>query len=306
MSFTAQVKEEIVKKSGHKKSCCDYAELAGMLAYSAVFKESENGVVLQIAFENPDVAMRCFNLIRKLFGDIAAIGKKQYSEQHTLYKIKVGDIGQLLKNVGLTDADGIAFHVSPNITKNKCCRKAFLRGAFLGGGSVADPEKRYHFEFVTTHYLISEDMKQILETFDIHAKNVTRQGKYVTYLKDSEIICDLLTMLGAHSCVLEIYNTKVYKEINNQANRAANFDNANINKVVDAAMRQVSAIRRIETYRGLESLDEQLKEIAVLRLQNPDISMLELGQLLSPPIGKSGVNHRMRKLMNIADELREE
>lgn len=304
MSFTAQVKEEIIKKSVHRKGCCNYAELAGILAYSAVFKESGNGVVLQIVFENADVAMRCYNLIRKLFGNIATIEKKQYSTRHTLYKIKVADIRQLLQNVGLTDTDGVAFHVSPDITSQKCCRKAFVRGAFLGGGSIADPEKRYHFEFVTTHYLISEDMKQILETFHIHAKNVTRQSKYVTYLKDSEIICDLLTMMGAYSCVLDIYNTKIYKEIKNQANRVTNFESANITKVVDASIRQVEAIRTIEQKRGLESLDSPLQEIARLRLQNPDISMLELGQLLTPAIGKSGVNHRMRKLIDIADKLR--
>lgn len=250
--------------------------------------------------------MHCYNLIHKLFGDIASIERKQYKKRHTLFKIKVADIRQLLQTVGLTDTDGIAFHVSPDISSQKCCRKAFIQGAFLGGGSIADPEKRYHFEFVTTHYLISEDMKQILETFDIHAKNVTRQSKYVTYLKDSETICDLLTMMGSHSCVLDIYNTKIYKEIKNQANRVTNFESANITKVVDASIRQVEAIRTIEQYRGLESLEPQLEEIARLRLQNPDISMLELGQLLTPAIGKSGVNHRMRKLIDIADKLREE
>lgn len=306
MSFTAKVKEEIIKKSGHKRGCCNYAELAGILAYSAIFKENSDRFILQIAFENTTVAMRCFNLIHKLFGDIATIQKKQYSQKHIIYKINVADTRQLLQNVGLTDVDGIAFHVSPDITNQECCRRAFIRGAFLGGGTIADPEKRYHLEFVTTHFMISEDMKQILDTFSIHGKNVTRQSKYVTYLKDSEIICDILTMMGAHSCVMEIYNTKIYKEIKNQANRVTNFESANITKVVDASIKQVDAIRLIEKYRGLESLGPQLEETARLRIQNPDISMIELGKLLQPPIGKSGVNHRMRKLIEIADKLRGE
>ena len=182
----------------------------------------------------------------------------------------------------------------------------FLAGAFLASGSVNDPEKEYHLEFSAPNESLASNISAILGDIGASANTVLRRGQYVVYIKGSDYIEDTLTFMGARQCTLDLINVKIYKDVRNKANRIANCDNANIDKVVAAAIKQIEDIRLIADRRGLDSLSPELKEIAQLRLDNTGMSLQEIGESLSTPISRSGVNHRFKKLKKIADEIREE
>ncbi|MGL5694944.1 MAG: DNA-binding protein WhiA, partial [Peptostreptococcaceae bacterium] len=182
---------------------------------------------------------------------------------------------------------------------------AFLRGAFLGGGSISDPEKNYHMEFVTNNEDFANSLKDLINSLGFNSKIVSRKNNYVVYLKESEQISDLLSIIGAHHALLSLQNTKILKEMRNNVNRIVNCETANLSKTVNAAVRQVENIRFIQQTIGINSLPENLQEIAVIREEYEDMTLKELGEMLNPPIGKSGVNHRLRKIEEIANKLRE-
>ncbi|MDD6278591.1 MAG: DNA-binding protein WhiA [Oscillospiraceae bacterium] len=180
----------------------------------------------------------------------------------------------------------------------------FAGGVFLACGSVNDPSKEYHLEFVTPSELIAAELVMLLNDIEITAKTALRRGQYIVYIKDSESIEDTLTFIGAQKCTLEMINVKIYKDVRNKANRIANCDSANIDKVVNAAMRQLEDIKLIESSIGLDSLTDELREVSELRIENSDMSLKEIGECLNPPISRSGVNHRFKKLAKIAEEIR--
>ena len=188
--------------------------------------------------------------------------------------------------------------------RRKCIR-AFLRGAFLGGGSISDPEKNYHMEFVTNNEDFANSLKDLINSLGFNSKIVSRKNNYVVYLKESEQISDLLSIIGAHNALLSLQNTKIVKEMRNNVNRIVNCETANLSKTVNAAVRQVENIRFIQETIGISSLPENLQEIARIREEYEDMTLKELGEMLNPPIGKSGVNHRLRKIEEIANKLRE-
>ena len=183
-------------------------------------------------------------------------------------------------------------------------KKAYLRGAFLGGGSISDPEKNYHMEFVTNNEDYANSLRDLINSFGLNSKIVARKNSFVVYLKESEQISDLLSMIGAYQALLSLQSTKIVKEMRNNVNRIVNCETANLSKTVNAAVRQVENIKLIHNKIGISSLPENLQEIALLRVENEDMSLKELGEMLNPPISKSGVNHRLKKIEQIANDLK--
>ena len=191
------------------------------------------------------------------------------------------------------------------VVQNTCCRRAFIRGAFLASGSISDPEKFYHFEIACVAEPKAEQLRELIATFDIEAKIVRRKKYYVVYIKEGSQIVDILNVMEAPVALMELENIRILKEMRNSVNRQVNCETANINKTVSAAVKQTDDIRYIQAVIGLDGLPDNLREMALVRLERPDATLKELGEALNPPVGKSGVNHRLRKLGILADDLRE-
>lgn len=220
-----------------------------------------------------------------------------------------GDARKILLATKLLDEHG---EVGENLSvvgnlviQNPCCRRAFLRGAFLAAGSISDPEKFYHYEIASTARAKAEQLQSILATFDVEARIVQRKKYFVVYVKEGNQIVNLLNIMEAPVALMELENIRILKEMRGSVNRQVNCETANINKTVSAAVKQIEDIRYIRETIGLEKLQESLYDIAKLRLERPEATLKELGEALDPPVGKSGVNHRLKKLSILADELRE-
>ncbi len=291
MSFTYELKKEILEKE-NSKMCCSLAELAGIVAFSSLIK---NGT-LRIVIENKAVASRIIRLMKRTLELQAVIDKKNGGgvRKNDVYVITVIQGEKLLEKLGV---DG---GIKKKLIEKPCCKKAFLKGAFLGGGSVSDPGKRYHLEFVTSYSELCEDFKQLLAELGLKAGTISRRGKEVIYFKDCDSICDVLAMVGVNKGVMEIYEVKVIKDKKNELNRINNMEVANIYKTADAAANQIKCINKIAEKAGLEALPEALRKLADVRLKYPDEGLAQLGKRLDPPLGKSGVNHRMRKIIEIS------
>jgi len=219
------------------------------------------------------------------------------------------DVKGLLQELGIIENDGlfnIHYGVPDKIIKNESCKRAYIKGAFLGGGSISNPEKTYHLEFVTHDQDYANELSDLINSYKLNSKVIQRKNSFVIYLKEGEQIVDLLNIIGAHNALLELENIRIMKEMRNNVNRIVNCETANLSKTVNAAVRQVESIKLIQNEIGLDRLPKNLKEVAKLRLAFPDESLKELGAMLNPPVGKSGVNHRLRRIEKIADELRKE
>lgn len=199
---------------------------------------------------------------------------------------------------------GINDQVPLFLMKDTCCKRAYIRGAFLGGGSVSDPEKKgYHLEFITHSEEYGESLKTLINEFGLESKLIDRKANHIVYLKEGDQIVDLLNIIGAHKALLDFENVRIVKQMRNDVNRLVNCETANLNKTVNAAMRQVQDIELIESRVGLGALPDGLSQLAELRLEQPEASLKELGELLDPPVGKSGVNHRFKKIHKFAESL---
>ena len=262
----------------------------------------ENGS-LYIYTDNSAVVEKYTMLIKKLFQlDVTRALTKEVTEK-ILTALKLTEnlaIASLLESE--YSLQGVA--VNGLLLQNTCCKRAFLRGVFLASGSISDPRKSYHFEIVCHTKAQAEQIKEILEFFEGEPKIVRRNQRYVLYLKEGSQIVDSLNVMEAYVSLMNLENIRIEKEMRNSINRQVNCETANINKTVTAAVRQIQDIELIRDTGGLERLPENLYEMAVCRLENPDTPLKDLGQLLDPPVGKSGVNHRLRKLSQLADQLR--
>ncbi|MCR5792226.1 MAG: DNA-binding protein WhiA [Lachnospiraceae bacterium] len=315
MSFSKEVKEELTGQLSSARHC-QLAELGAILSMCGnVVIDEKNHHLIKIHTENLTVARKCFILIKKSFRHSPEISVRRNVGQRnaTMYTVLVKDFvvsKKILEATKLMDSQGEIreeMSVTDNLlVQNSCCKRAFLRGAFLVSGSISDPEKAYHFEIVTATRKKAEQIQMVIKSFHIEAKIILRKNYYVVYVKDGSHIVDLLNIMGAHIALMELENVRIVKEMRNSINRQVNCETANINKTVAAASKQMDDIKYVRDTVGLGYLSEALENIARLRLENPDISLKELGQLLDPPIGKSGVNHRMRKISEIADTLRKE
>ena len=310
MSFSSKVKGELSLHLGNGRDCeiAETAAIVNICGHTAVFGEH---FCLKIQTENFHVAKKCFTLLKNTFNMIAEVSVRSSGRKH-VYTVLVRDFSKaeaILKATGLLySEDGktqLKKRIYSPVVSSICCRRAYIRGAFLSVGSVNDPEKNYHMEFVLADEFSAEQLKELINSFGLDAKVVERKEHFVVYLKEGEQIVDLLNIMEAPLALMDLENVRIMKEMRNDINRKVNCETANLNKVVGAAVKQLEDIEYIEEKIGLSSLPEQLEEIARLRLEYPDKSLKELGSFLSTPVGKSGVNHRLRKISNIAEALRE-
>lgn len=301
MSFSGDVKQELCRID-EEKSCCIKAELAGIFAFCSVMRGSS----LILRTENELVAKRAAEQLYRLFavrGEEEAASRGAKGALYTIRLTEENGLKTVLSSLGLYQNNMVKFTIDPFLTQEPCCAKAYLRGAFLGGGSVNSPQRSYHFEIETHYFGLSRDLSALFSDLDFEVKTVMRKGSYVTYIKDSEKIGDILAVMGATGSMMELYNAKIEKEVNNSVNRRVNCDTANLTKTVNAAVAQANSIRQLVAKKGAEAIPEHLRELADLRLSYPEASLAELSELLSTPISKSGVNHRLKKLMELAEQL---
>lgn len=314
MSFSGEIKEELSVQMSSARHC-QIAEIAAIISMcGAVAIDSRGRYSLRIHTENLSVARKGFTLLKKTFniGIDIAIRMNRATESTSYYVIVRAheEAMRVLQAVKLIDKSGeVAEELSVirNIViQETCCKRAFLRGAFLTSGSMSDPRKSYHFEIVCQAPAKAEQIRKIMQCFALDAKIVARKKSFVVYLKEGSQIVDMLNVMEAHRALMELENVRILKEMRNTVNRKVNCETANINKTVSAAVKQIEDIRYIQETRGLEKLPDGLKDMALTRLTYPEASLKELGSLLATPVGKSGVNHRLRKLSEIAEELRAE
>lgn len=314
MSFSGNVKEEL---SEHWSSArhCQIAELAAILGLcGSIIINSRNEYRVKVHTENKAVARKVFTLIKKTFNIESDISiRRNIQKQSVSYSVVVKqhqDALRVLQAVKLIDEHLDGFEevriVNPIVVQQTCCKRAFIRGAFLAAGSMSDPKKAYHFEIVCAAEPMAEQIRELMSSFSMDAKIVQRKKSYVVYLKEGSQIVDILNIMEAHVSLMELENVRILKEMRNTVNRKVNCETANLNKTVSAALKQLEDITYLRDTIGLEKLSEGLEEVALARLSHPDASLKELGALLSPPVGKSGVNHRLRKLGDLAEKVRKE
>ena len=312
MSFSGNVKEELSHHLGSARHC-RIAETAAIISIcGGVMIDSRGRYSLKIHTENLSVARKCFTLLTKTFNirtDIAIRTNRMKGSVSYYIVVKEHDAAlRILQATKLIDQYGEVeeeLSVVRNIViQETCCKRAFIRGAFLASGSMSDPEKSYHFEIVCATKEKAEQIQKIMKCFELDGKIVLRKKSFVVYLKEGSQIADVLNVMEAHVALMEFENVRILKDMRNTVNRKVNCETANINKTVSAAVKQIDDIRYIQETKGLDKLPEGLKDMALTRLTYPEASLKELGSLLTPPVGKSGVNHRLRKLSEMAEELR--
>lgn len=308
MSFSAVTKEELARITV-PKACCNLAELAALIRMDGTLQISNQVYALNVVTESAPVARKIYSLAKtvlKLPVDIV-VRRKLRLKKNNSYLVRIYPKSQSdLKKLGILDANGdIQPGISEDLIKHRCDQKAYMRGAFLAGGSINNPEGTYHLEIITNDEQQSEGLCKLLNRFHLGAKVSIRKNWHVVYIKESEHIVEFLGFIGAHHALLEFENVRVFKDMRNQVNRLVNCETANLNKTVDASVRQVENIKKIANTLGLQSLSEPLREIAELRLEFPDASLKELGEMLHPKVGKSGVNHRMRKIDELAEKIQD-
>ncbi len=292
MSFSGMIKDELSRHYAAARHCC-LAELGAIVRMSGELSENSKGVcVLKIHTENFTVARKGFTLLKKTFNiDTSIAIRRNMAKQSCSYDICAkGEELLAVKNA---------------MVQAVCCKRAYIRGAFIAAGSMSDPSKSYHFEIVCNTSEEAEYLRNMMNSFDLEAKVVERKRSYVVYLKEGSQIVDILNVMEAHVALLELENVRIMKEMRNSVNRKVNCETANINKTVSAAVRQMDDIKYIRDTVGFDRLPEGLKDVALTRLAYPDATLKELGELLETPVGKSGVNHRLRKLSEIAVKLRD-
>ncbi|RNC28842.1 MAG: putative sporulation transcription regulator WhiA [Candidatus Dichloromethanomonas elyunquensis] len=310
MSFSTVTKEELARLLT-KKRCCELAELASLIRMDGTLQISTNQQYsLNVTTESAPVARKIYNLAKDLLQLPAAIvvRRKLRLKKNNSYLVRIYPQGITdLQKLGLVNMEGtIQAGIDKNLIRNRCDQKAYLRGAFLAGGSVSNPEGNYHLEIITNDSVLAGELSVLLNNFDLNSKVSMRKNFHVVYLKESEHIFEFLALIGAHQALFEFENIRILKGMRNQVNRIVNCETANLNKTVDAAVRQLENIRYIEKTIGLKSLPENLQTIAGLRLEYPDSTLKELGEMLNPKVGKSGVNHRLRKIDEIAEKIQTE
>lgn len=296
MSFSGDVKRELGKQYS-KGRHCQLAELAAIL--EMVGRVQEKPCILEITSDNMVLLEKYAVLMRQLF------------EVDITKPLEGNIVEKILTTLKFFKEDGLALpldeqRVDGLLVQNVCCKRAFIRGAFLASGSMSDPNKSYHFEIVCRTMEQAEQLQQLMNGFETEAKIVERKGHYVVYLKEGSQIVDMLNVMEAYISLMNLENVRILKEMRNSVNRKVNCETANISKTVNAAVKQLEDIELIRSKLGLDQLPQNLREMALIRLEYPEAALKELGNYLTPPVGKSGVNHRLRKLAEIAENLRGE
>ena len=307
MSFSAKVKGEICRYTDISKEEA-LAELSAIMKGSGTIGFSGKGLSFRITTERHifTILKEHFNIHSKLM-----VKKSNSLKKNNIYMVLIEEdmgVRDLLQETGIfREIDGVLtidYKIDSEMVKEEEYKKAYIRGAFIGGGSVTNPEKTYHLEFVTHSEEYAIDLSKLINSFGLNSKVIQRKNSFIIYIKEGEQIVDLLNIVGAHTSLLELENIRIMKEMRNNVNRLVNCETANLSKTVNAAVRQVESIKLIQNSIGLQRLPKNLQEVAELRLSYPDESLKELGEMLDPPVGKSGINHRLRKIEKIAEEIR--
>ena len=296
MSFSFEAKNELCRLPV-QKLCCARAEAYGILLYCNTFSASE----VRIITGNPALAARLPKLFHRAFGlRFDRLPEEGESGKLVFQITDGGKLRRIVDLLGFSPEQNLALHINFGVLEEPCCRAAFLRGAFLAGGSVTDPRKGYHLELTTSHLSVGREMLALMREMGLEPKAAQRKGNSVVYFKQSDRIEDLLTSIGAPLSAMEVMNAKLEKDLRGSVNRRVNCDAANLDKAVEAAMTQVESIRRLEEQGRLALLPEKLQETASLRLAHPEDTLSQLAQRYDPPITKSALNHRLRKLVELA------
>lgn len=308
MSFASESKKEMTQEES--KPCCAKAELSALIRMNGSLSFSNKMLSLDVQTENAAIARRLYTLIKSLYPYEVEllVRKKMRLKKNNIYICRVREGAKnLLEDLKiLKEGFQFEYSISEELVKKNCCKRAYLRGAFLAGGSVNNPEtSSYHLEIYSLYKTHSDALVDLMNGFELNAKTIERKKGFVAYLKEAEKIADFLSLAGAHSALLKFEDVRIIRDMRNSVNRLVNCETANLNKTISAALRQVENIRFIDNTVGLDQLPEKLREIARLRVEYQDVTLKELGEMVSTgTVSKSGINHRLRKIDEIADALR--
>lgn len=315
MSFSSKVKSELCRVTANDRLSMA-AELSAVIRINGYVKAiNDNEINLKITTENSALARKVFSLIKELYRINAEIiiRRSKKLKKNIMYILILTcskGLKEILRDINIVYGDKhlkeVKYLPYEILSKDREYQKAYLRGAYLAAGSMSDPEKTYHLEIVTSKIELANELSSLINGFNLNSKVIKRKCNYVIYLKEGENIVDFLNIIGAHLALLELENVRILKEVRNNVNRIVNCETANLQKTVDASIRQVENITYIKENLGFDKLPESLCDIAILRLKYKGASLKELGEMLTPTLGKSGVNHRLRKLDSIADKIRDE
>jgi len=310
VSFTAEVKDELSRVEP-ARDCCSKAQLAALVRIEGTLHISgPDRYRLEVATETAPVARTVIKLLHKVYGLKTELTvRRSVLHKTNNYLITVPTQPKLpaaLSELGIVGERGFSLGIDPSLVKKECCAISYLRGAFLGGGFVADPHGDFHFELTAESEQLAEDLVALMARFDIEARVAKRRGTFAVYLKGAEPIITFLALVGAHRALLRTEDVRIMKSMRNDVNRLVNAEIANQQKTAEAAVGQIEAIELLASARGFDNLPPALRELAQLRLANPDVSLRELGELADPPLSKSAVYHRVRRIEELAAELRAE
>ncbi|KIL46508.1 sporulation regulator WhiA [Jeotgalibacillus alimentarius] len=308
MSFASETKKELTQIEAN--DCCSKAELSALIRMNGTLSFSNRVLIVNIQTENAAIARRIYTLIKKNYTVQVEllVRKKMRLKKNNVYIVRIAEQARdILEDLNiLGEGFSLNHDISPATIGKKCCQRAYLRGAFLAGGSVNNPEtSSYHLEIFTLYEEHNDSLANLMNQFNLNSKTIERKKGFVTYLKEAEKITEFFSLIGAHQALLRFEDVRIVRDMRNSVNRLVNCETANLNKTIGAALRQVENIRFIERTAGLGILPDKLREIAELRVAYQDVTLKELGEMVSGgAVSKSGINHRLRKIDQIAEKLR--
>jgi DNA-binding protein WhiA len=307
MSFAAQTKKELTLIEAD--SCCERAELSALIRMNGSVSVSSRKVVLDISTENAAIARRIYSLLKKHY-DVHVellVRKKMRLKKNNVYIVRIpAGVQEILSELKIV-SEGFMFNlgIDKDIIRKPCCKRSYLRGAFLAGGSVNNPEgSSYHLEISSMYQEHCEALVDLANKFDLNARCIERKKGFIFYIKEGEKIIELLNIVGAHQALFKFEDVRIMRDMRNSVNRIVNCETANLNKTIGAAVRQIENIKLLQREVGLDSLPDKLREVAEIRLQHPDMNLTEVGEMLKGKVSKSGVNHRLRKIDELAEKIR--
>ncbi len=307
MSFAAQTKKELTLIES--ESCCEKAELSALIRMNGSVGLTNKRIVLDISTENAAIARRIYTLLKRHFSvpTELLVRKKMRLKKNNVYMVRIpAQVDELLKELAIT-TEGFQFHpsIDRNLIRKPCCKRAYLRGAFLAGGSVNNPEgSSYHLEIASMYEEHCRALVELANKFYLNARFIERKKGFILYIKEGEKIIEFLNIIGAHQALFKFEDVRIMRDMRNSVNRIVNCETANLNKTIGAAVRQIDNIKLLQKEVGLENLPEKLREVAEIRLKHPEINLKEVGSMLKGQVSKSGVNHRLRKLDEWAEKIR--
>jgi len=307
VSFAAQTKKELTMVEA--EPCCEIAELSALIRMNGTVQLTNKRIVLDISTENAAIARRIYTLMKRHFAvpTELLVRKKMRLKKNNVYIVRVpAGVEQLLKQLMIT-SEGFQFHpkINKELIRKPCCKRAYLRGAFLAGGSVNNPEgSSYHLEIASMYEEHCRSLAELANKFHLNARFIERKKGFILYIKEGEKIIEFLNIIGAHQALFKFEDVRIMRDMRNSVNRIVNCETANLNKTIGAAIRQIDNIKLLQKEVGLENLPERLREVAEIRLKHPDLNLKEVGDMLKGQVSKSGVNHRLRKIDEWAEKIR--